>query len=270
MSKPDWTHFIGAVEVFPKGNWKLAVKPAWEDFPFCRDYRLKLEGDLIFCGDDYDFIRSLTCFDKQEYTLKCNGSTVYEGHTSYPLDFDMDEDRCEAFCRTRPYDKYSIFDEEADEQYQLDNSNDSTAWESGGILTDTWTCRDNTTLLRDILIALLNETVGATYVDPVSTFFWNDVRPDLANIGTHNYVTAEDPNPINHIVIAMIDQMANDTNPDYPEYSWNEFMAILHDFWNVWWYVDTGDNKVRIEHIRWWEGIWFAPFDDLTTIDGGR
>lgn len=276
MLKPNWTHTItptvgDARVVTPSGDWELAIKGAWEDFPFCRDYRLKVEGEMIFSGDDYSWIIAQECYDRLNYEIKCNGIVFWNGFISFPFDFEINEDLCTAIGEPRPNDKYSIFDGEADTEYEFEDDDFVVAWEDMPPGTDTWHCHDHASLVYNITHELLEDTVGlaASVAQPLSTFFWNDIEPDTTNIGTHNYVTANDPNELNLLGFIMADEVANNTDPAYPDMSWNDWMTILHNFFNVWWYIDDEDDKIRIEHIRWWEGFWFGAGDNLTTLDGG-
>jgi len=51
------------------------------------------------------------------------------------------------------------------------------------------------------------------------------------------------------------------------EMSFNEFMEVVHNTFNTWWYIDE-NGDFRIEHIYFWE-LYFPTSYDLTTIDGG-
>ena len=100
MSRPNWTHTItpsvgdGRV-VNPGGSWELAIKGAWEDLSFCRDYRLKVEGEMVFSGDDYLWLIGQECYTQLDYEIKCDGDVIWNGYFSYPQDFDIDEDTCQ-------------------------------------------------------------------------------------------------------------------------------------------------------------------------------
>ena len=57
MSTINYTYYvtIGALEtqVYPSGDWSLKIAKAEEEFSFCKDYRIKFDGEFIFSGDDY-------------------------------------------------------------------------------------------------------------------------------------------------------------------------------------------------------------------------
>ena len=55
---------IPEIEVNPGGDWELEIKLAEEDFPFCKDYRIKCGGEFIFSGEDYDQIIYVDCCNK--------------------------------------------------------------------------------------------------------------------------------------------------------------------------------------------------------------
>lgn len=274
MSTPEYTYFItvGLVttQVYPYGDWSLDIHKAEEDFPFCKDYRIKCTGDVIFAGDDYDFILSQDCCEEMLFEIYCDGVLYWVGYFSYPNGFTFDEDRCEATGTPGTKDKYYSFDRNGDTDYENYYTYKKFTWESGAIASDNWTAtRSYATLLWDIIDYYVQQIIapGAT---SASTFLENDLFPDATNpYPTDNYVTGF-ANKLNHILFAMTKHVVsgNAFNPSYPEISWNNWMEILHNTFNTWWYIDeTGD--VRIEHIYFWE-LYFGISYDLTIIDNGR
>jgi len=244
------------------------VANASEDFDYCRDFRFKLEGDLILRGEDYDWLLEQTCYDEFELVISCQGTTFWTGQCSYPLDFEIDEDNCEAKVNARPVDLYTDqWDEHYEDKTTPDNDNDVIAWEAdnGGateqIQNDLWTCADQATLLRNVLDDINPDGGSSVY----SFFFWNDAPYG----STENYVTEEDPNPLNHLVFILVDEIANGTGTVYPEMSWKDIFAVLHDMFQVYWWMES-ETRLRIEHIQYWEDEADTEFEDLTTLDGGK
>ena len=243
---------------------------ASEDFDYCRDFRFKLEGDLFLRGSDYDWLMSQTCYTEWTVYIKCDGETFWEGQVSYPLDFEIDEDRCTAKMSPRPQDLYTYeWDEQYEDAVTPTNDDDVIAWEAdnGGateqIQNDPspWTCADQATLLRNILDDVNPDSGSGVY----SFFFWNDAPYGASD----NYVTGEDPNPLNHLVFILVDEIANGTGTTYPEMSWKDIFAVLHDMFQVYWWMES-ETRLRIEHIQWWEEEADTVYADLTTTDGGK
>ena len=118
MSAINYTYYvtIGALEtqVYPSGDWSLKVTKAEEDFPYCKDYRIKFDGDFIFAGDDYTLLKTPDCCDKIDLKIKCNGVDYWFGYFAYPYDYKVDEDRCQISGTPKPLDKYYYFDMYAD------------------------------------------------------------------------------------------------------------------------------------------------------------
>ena len=83
MSVPNYAYYatIGAVEtqVYPSGDWSLKIAKAEEDFPFCKDYRIKFDGEFIFSGDDYALIKGADCCDKIDLKIKCDELIIGSG-----------------------------------------------------------------------------------------------------------------------------------------------------------------------------------------------
>ena len=284
MSAINYTYYvtIGALEtqVYPSGDWSLKVTKAEEDFPFCKDYRIKFDGDFIFSGDDYNLLRDTAgCCDKIDLRIQCNGLDYWFGYFSYPYDFEVDEDRCQISGTPKPFDKYYYFDLHADDKedqyadktftYQNDFPDAPAAaqWYDGCV-----NCR----LLWDFIYDLgtgLPVWPFLSIINAKSTFFNNDAFPDLTDPypdgpGAINYVTGF-AQKLNYVVMAMANNVC-DTGiaSEWPAWSWNDIMEIVHNTFNTWWYIDE-QGDVRVEHIYFWE-LYFPVSYDLTTIDGGR
>ena len=226
---------------------------------------------MSLIGDDYDWLKTQTCYDTLDIVLSCGvDSTFWEGVINYPLGFTFDDDNCRAeLTDVKPNDHYSDnFDDGMDVKTQPTNANQVIAWEAnvGGtneqIQLDAWTCDGGeSTLLRDILDDILNGfEPGMTCY---SRFFWNDYTAT-----TDNYVTGDDPNPLNYLIFVMIDHIANGTTPAYPEFTWPEICGILYDMFQVYWYAYSATD-IRFEHIQWWETLGAGTLRDLTTYDDG-
>ena len=99
MSAINYTYYVtigeDETQVYPSGDWSLKIAKAEEDFPFCKDYRIKIDGDFIFVGDDYYLLRAMGCCNKIDLKIQCNGVDYWFGYFAYPYDFEVDEDRCE-------------------------------------------------------------------------------------------------------------------------------------------------------------------------------
>ena len=285
MSAINYTYFvtIGALEtqVYPSGDWSLKVTKAEEDFPYCKDYRIKFDGDFIFAGDDYTLLMTPDCCDKIDLKIKCNGVDYWFGYFAYPYDFKVDEDRCQISGTPKPLDKYYYYDLYADnkkEMYPTDeltyqtNYNPAVAPASATWQLDCIDCEPIFDIM-DRFIAPLIWPVGFTS-NLRSTFFNNDTFPDGTDPypdgpGAINYVTGLDQK-LNHVVMAMAKDVCDPTiaGVDWPEWSWNDVMGLIHNVFNTWWYIDE-QGDVRVEHIYFWE-LYFPVSYDLTTIDGGR
>jgi len=283
MSVPNYTYFvtIGAVEtqVYPHGDWSLKMTEAKEDFPFCKDYRIKFEGDFIFSGDDYDLLRDAGCCDKIDLKIKCDGENYWFGYFAYPYDLEVDEDRCTLTGTPKPLDKYYYFDLNADTKVQLTHSDTVTYQDNFDSAhandppNDTWPddcidCEPIWDIVSKIGTNFPLEPGGFIFTVK-SSFFNNDTYPDGTIVAPNNYVTGF-TNKLIHVVMALALEIntLGVTPGEWPEWSWNDLMVILYNKFNTWWYIDE-NGEIRIEHIYFWE-LYFGTSYDLTTIDGGR
>ena len=293
MSIPNYTYFltIGAVEtqVYPSGDWSLKVTKAEEDFPFCKDYRIKFDGDFVFSVDDYDLIQTTDdCCDKIDLKIQCDGLDYWFGYFAYPYDFAFDKDRCQASGTPKPLDKYYYFDIYADYERKIiatkqltyqDNFNNvlvlpaAASWEG-----DCVPCEP----LMDIIDDFISDPLipfGFGGMNVKSAFF-NDSADNFpdgsypAGAG-NNYVTSMAPphltcpNKLNHIMFTLAKDVCDlALGTSQKVMTWNDLMEAVHNVFNTWWYIDE-NGDMRIEHIYFWE-IYFGTSYDLTTIDGGR
>lgn len=124
-------------------------------------------------------------------------------------------------------------------------------------------------LIKDAIQYLVNNIAGLEYV---STFFDNDeFQPgDIGiPIGTKNYVTETDPNPLNGMVMFQkSDVKLTSDRATMWKISFNEFMDILKTMFNVDWFIDNA-GKFRIEHWSYFENTYGSDLD-LTVLDGGK
>jgi hypothetical protein len=124
-------------------------------------------------------------------------------------------------------------------------------------------------LLSDAISYLVN-TIGG--LDYVSTFLENDEYPtgntDIP-IGTKNYVTLVDPNPLNGMVVYQKSdiRLTSDRATNW-KVTFNDLMDILKTMFNIDWFIDD-DDKFRIEHWSYFENT-AASDTDLTLLDGGK
>ena len=294
MSVPNYTYYLTIndveTQVYPSGDWSLKIAKAEEDFPFCKDYRIKFDGDFEFSGDDYDLIRNTEdCCDKIDLKIQCDGVDYWFGYFAYPYDLDVDEDRCITTGTPKPLDKYYYFDMYADFEREITLSDDCTyqtnfdsahandppndGWPAGPPYVNfCFDCEP----LWDII-----EKWGSSsplfpvgFVNNPKSAFFNDSDDGFPTGiypagGGNNYVTGF-TNKLDHIVLAMAREVCNmnATTVDRPEWSWNDLMEIVHNVFNTWWYIDE-NGDVRVEHIYFWE-LYFPVSYDLTTIDTGR
>jgi len=281
MSTPNYTYYvtIGAAEtqVYPYGDWSLKVTKAEEDFPFCKDYRIKFEGDFIFGGDDYDLLLAADCCDKIDLRIQCNGENYWFGYFAYPYDFEIDEDKCTITSTPKPLDKYYYFDLYADYEREIAPDETVTYQENFDSAhandppNDLWYddclhCRWVWDIIRTWGSASPLFPVGFVNT-PRSSFFVNDAFPDGTPSG--NYPTGFAPNKLVYTVMVMASEMCDGVaSTDWPSWSWNDLMEVLHNTFNTWWYIDE-NGDVRVEHIYFWE-LYFGTSYDLTTIDTGR
>lgn len=285
MPGPDYTYYltIGSGAEFgvnPGGEWSLEIKKAEDDFPWCKDYRIKMGGSLIFSGDDYEALMSSDCCEKVQIRIKCDGHDYWYGYFSFPYDCEIDEDTCFIEVTPKPLDKYYYFDMYADRIYtNLSLSTTFQYYDNFPNPADNWVGCYPCELLWDIITDIATNSAfgGAepssfTY-STVSTFFQNDLFPDGTNpYPVNNYVTGY-KNMLNNIVFAFAIDICNQETvvgncQDMPEWSWNDIMDIVHNVFNTWWYIDEAGD-IRVEHISFWE-LYFGTGYDLTLIDGGR
>lgn len=270
---PKFTYFLSydtsEKQAHPSGDWSIKISRADEDLAYCKDVRLKFDGDLTFAGDDYTFIQNADCCDKIELLVKCNGLDYFRGWWSHPLMEKVNQDECTIKVTPKTKDKYYLADIQAEVERTFSSlPRVDLTWEEGGIGTNTWAnLRGDACLLWDIY-----EGFGAFFIpvanNVVSTFFENDALPDGTVFATNwNYVTGH-ANKLNHLVLAMGQHIRDETyTPDYPTKTWTEIITVLHDVFNVWWYIDE-NGDVRIEHISFWD-LYVDEVFDLTELDGG-
>ena len=280
MSVPTYTYFIEGTEVHPGGEWSIKPRRADEDFSYCKDYRNVFEGELVFRGDDYDLIRDVFCCEIMTFLIKCDGVDYWEGVFTFPTSFEIDEDLCTLTGTPGTKDKYLQFDLFASDTIVVSGGvNYVVSWESaggGGIGSDTWVAPNRTILALQGIVQNIANHVGQVNPTIMSTFFWNDLFPN----GTNPYPIHVLPfaNSINYatggvqyltfIGWEMTSYIQDLTVSSYPSWSWNQLMEILHDAFNIWWYIDEQGN-IRIEHIYFWD-LYFGDSYDLTTLDGGK
>lgn len=122
-------------------------------------------------------------------------------------------------------------------------------------------------LLKDAIQYMVNTNASLNYK---STFFENDEYPTGhagIPIGTKNYVTLTDPNPLNGMVLMQKSNIKPTSDPATKwMISFNEMMDMLKSMINIDWFVDDDDN-FRIEH---WSYFTSASDIDLTLLDGGK
>lgn len=287
MSVPNYTYFItigvAETQVYPSGDWSLKVTKAEEDFPFCKDSRIKFDGSFIFSGDDYDLLRTAGCCNKIDLRIQCNGENYWYGYFAYPYDLKPDEDRCEISGTPKPLDKYYYFDLYADHKRELSGS-DNVTWQRDFPTADPvdahWEADVNDCVRCEPIMDVIDDRFLNTPLVPtgftlnaVSAFF-NDSDDGFPSglypvADGYNYVTGC-PNKVDHVVMVIaadIWEAASGTGRTI-EMSFNDFMEAVHNTFNTWWYIDE-NGDFRIEHISFW-GLYFLVSYDLTTIDTGR
>ncbi len=277
MSAINYTYFItiGGTEtpVHPSGDWSLKIAKAEEDFPFCKDYRIKFDGEFIFSGDDYDLIKTADCCDKIDLRIQCDGTNYWYGYFAYPYDLKFDEDRCEVSGTPKPLDKYYYFDLYADYKREIVTSDDVT-WQRNfpealvgdaiwqGNVSNCVRCEPIMDVIDDRFLRTPLVPGGFT-LDLKSTFFKNDIFPDgtdpyPSGPGAINYVTGC-ATKLNHVVMVLAadiyDVAGGAPWTDALEMTFNEFIEAVHNTFNTWWYIDEAGD-FRIEHIYFWCSYW--------------
>lgn len=148
--------------------------------------------------------------------------------------------------------------------YSLDRS-DAGAGTTQTVTVDFGTDRFLT--MKDVLDYVVSEVSALSYK---STFFENDAYPSDwpgSAIGTENYVTGTDPNPLNDILITQKSNIKPTSNAATKWLlSFNDLMSILKDTFNVDWDIDA-DGHFRIEHVSYYTN---SSDIDLTTLDSGK
>lgn len=138
------------------------------------------------------------------------------------------------------------------EQY----GNNTGVWSKAASTTQTVT-RDfgnsRGLLLKDIIQYIVNAISGLTYK---STILENDPYPSNwtgSAIGTENYNTGTDPNPLNNMIMFQKSDVKTTTNRATKLLlSFNEIMKMLKDTFNVDWFVDV-DGYLRIENMKYFD-----------------
>ena len=124
-------------------------------------------------------------------------------------------------------------------------------------------------LLRDAIQAIASTVYAGEYV---STFFENDEYPTghpLTPIGSKNYVTNTDPNPLNGMVLIQKSNIRTTSDPATKwDMTFNQLMEMLKNTFNVDWFIDD-DDKFRIEHVSYFDTTSGSDLD-LTALDGGK
>lgn len=122
--------------------------------------------------------------------------------------------------------------------------------------------------LEEVIQFFLDELTDLTYK---STFFLNDDYPtgDGRTVDAgKNYVTNQS-NKLLHLLLFQKSDTKQTTNRATKGImTFNELMDMLHNMFNVYWFIDS-DGNFRIEHEAYWDANPSSD-TDLTTLDSGR
>lgn len=270
----SYTHYIEGVQVYPAGDWKIKhTRAATQVF-----HRRMFDGELTFgnawfnkkSSNDFDYITSFSGCQRLNYEIKCSdGSTYWQGFISYPYDIDIDYDKC--ILTITPYadDNYHKCASLGDRDYTFQGTPvnvylfDRTP--TGACNSYTQRALTGGYKLRSMIYSTFLTTgymgVVSAETDIVSTFFWNDNWPDgTAYHATNNYVTGttnylSPANDYDIVLANMSTVLVNfgaGSGTETLRLSFNEFMLMLAELFQVYWYIDT-NGKFRLEHIYYFD-----------------
>jgi hypothetical protein len=291
----NYTYTLNGVEVNPDGKWEIEYhRNEGQIF-----WRRILRGELIFKGDDYDYINSIIedlvsvsggC-TILSFVIYCNGVELWTGQFKYPYDFTFDEDSCEVIGTPEVVDAYTCIMTNYNTEYRPSAINPDLfphvsipVKECGGGIPATLVDLDECDSLYDHIYNILNnnDLLDCSYAIR-SSFLFLDEFPGYAPghyagvYGTDNYVTSNF-NYLDQIYLILNYyvriSLLGTACTDWYEWkiTFQFYESLLRDRFNAYWYIDS-DGYFRIEHISYFLSAFpysdFGPQADLTTLMSG-
>ena len=124
-----YRYYINDVEVSPKGEWSIEYRRNEGQIFFRRIF----EGELTFGGDDYTFIKGLSC-EIATFDIWCGSAIYWEGQFQYPYKAKFDDDSCTVVITPEVVDEYTCIMANYDTEYNF------LGVGGGGINPEIWTC----------------------------------------------------------------------------------------------------------------------------------
>jgi len=280
----------GYAEVFPQYDDEFGIK--WEREQDQIFFRKQIDGELTFAC--FNGIRDYNCLhylpiDEEVYLhiySSCDNyvKPIYSGYFTRRNIFWDENERIAVIDNIIPYDKYSCILRNWETEYNITNRGIPFVLENRHVdrfivapatLEQFEYCKK----IKDVINYLIGEEQWYSYAMPCeleykSTFFENDLTVD-----TDNYVTGEEPNPLNDIMIAdKSDILAEADCGDaagHPRVfneaiisniSLKTLLNILKHLYDIRWHIDS-DGYFRVEHISFYtNALGILPLNDLTIL----
>ncbi len=292
----NYTYELNGVSVHPTGKWEIEyLRNSGQIF-----FRRKLNGDLIFKGDDYFYLTSIVgdlvsaseCTEL-DFVIYCDGDVFWTGKFKYPYSFVFDTDSCEATGTPEVVDEYSCIMDHYEQEYLqkvgaspniIDgNTSNSVSFAGGNLPVNS---RNIWEVFQDLvngMPGLGNDLMLCPYTC-VSSFFNRDEFPGYAPghyagiFGVTNYVLDPVTYPANELekvylarnsVIRWTFGGTRCDGYDTETITFKFFEDLFRERFNAYWYIDE-DGFLRLEHISYFlPGFLYSDFGsaiDLTTL----
>lgn len=264
----------GYAEIFPQYDDEFGIK--WEEEQDQIFFRKQIDGELTFVNIPKDEIYDYNCLhflpiDEEIYLHifnNCDDYTepIYTGYFTKRNMFWNENECIVTISNIIPYDKYPCILKNWETEYNIAGLPDyivnRLVWPE---------IFEYCKRIAEVIQYLLDEMeCGITYQ---STFYENDLTVD-----TDNYVTGDDPNPLNDIMIVdKSNILAEAASPGHPgvfapatisNLSLKTLLDTLKNLYDIRWHIDL-DGWFRIEHISFYKPIialGTLPLNDLTVL----
>ena len=107
-----WTYFIEDIQVFPMNTRSYKIKNELED-EYIHAYRKTLDGEPVFVGDDYDYIKTLESEHRfEKFTFKIYDNSVEHFAGEFTInDCSFDDYKHNCSITITPRDQYTVIQE---------------------------------------------------------------------------------------------------------------------------------------------------------------
>lgn len=283
----SYTYTLDGTTVTPEGEWTINYqRNAGQIF-----FRRILRGELIFMGDDYDFITGQSVCTDMEFKILCDGAEYWVGSIKYPYGFtDVDDDACIIKGTPEVVDEYTCIMQNYETVYFVPRP------AVGGVAPDLRTCVGG--LLINIPTCVrLGAPSGSglsNYLDEIindvnrlncgltlrSSFMWRDDFPNGTNYAgayaANNYITGA-ANRLEYIFLyansnlRSVFGLAGCTDTGDDDWTFKDFETFMRNAFNAYWYIDQ-NGHFRVEHIHFFDEDFvesdFEDGVDLTALTG--